>query len=270
MIKTNFHTHTIFCDGKDTPEEMVLAAIEKGFSALGFSGHSYFAPDADCSMDAQSERLYREAVLALREKYKEKIEIYLGIEQDSWSSPPEYKYDYVIASVHNIQKNGVFCPVDHSIERMHKNLALYYGGDTDAFAEDYFEEVMRLFDKIPEGDIIGHIDLVTKYDDILSIRRSSRYFSLAEKAVRHLAAYGKPFEINTGAIARGMRKMPYPSSEILSMIKDAGGKIIINSDCHNKDFLDCEFALATRLARQCGFDKQTVLTKKGWQEIALA
>lgn len=34
----NFHTHTIFCDGKNTPEEIVLAEIEKRFSALGFSG----------------------------------------------------------------------------------------------------------------------------------------------------------------------------------------------------------------------------------------
>ena len=31
MITTNFHTHTVFCDGKSTPEEMVLAAIEKNF-----------------------------------------------------------------------------------------------------------------------------------------------------------------------------------------------------------------------------------------------
>ncbi len=35
----NFHTHTVFCDGRNTPEEVVLSAIEKGFSAIGFSGH---------------------------------------------------------------------------------------------------------------------------------------------------------------------------------------------------------------------------------------
>ena len=40
MIKENFHTHTQFCDGKSTAEEMLLSAIDKGFSALGFSGHS--------------------------------------------------------------------------------------------------------------------------------------------------------------------------------------------------------------------------------------
>ncbi len=41
----NFHTHTVFCDGKNTPEEIVLFAIESGFSAIGFSGHGYTAFD---------------------------------------------------------------------------------------------------------------------------------------------------------------------------------------------------------------------------------
>ena len=40
MRKVNLHTHTCFCDGKNTPEEMVISAIEKGMDVLGFSGHS--------------------------------------------------------------------------------------------------------------------------------------------------------------------------------------------------------------------------------------
>ena len=39
-IKTNFHTHSIFCDGKSTLEENVLSAIEKEIKILGFSSHS--------------------------------------------------------------------------------------------------------------------------------------------------------------------------------------------------------------------------------------
>ncbi len=35
----NYHTHTTYCDGKNTPEEIVLCAIEKGFTSIGFSGH---------------------------------------------------------------------------------------------------------------------------------------------------------------------------------------------------------------------------------------
>ena len=38
---SNFHTHTILCDGKDRPEELVLEALRLGCPAIGFSGHSY-------------------------------------------------------------------------------------------------------------------------------------------------------------------------------------------------------------------------------------
>ena len=37
--KQNLHTHSSYCDGKDTPEELVLYAINSGFSSIGFSGH---------------------------------------------------------------------------------------------------------------------------------------------------------------------------------------------------------------------------------------
>ena len=39
-MKSNYHTHTTFCDGRDTPEAMVEAAVERGFDVLGFSSHS--------------------------------------------------------------------------------------------------------------------------------------------------------------------------------------------------------------------------------------
>ena len=40
--KINLHTHSTFCDGKNTAEEMVLSAIEHGLSVLGFSGHCFY------------------------------------------------------------------------------------------------------------------------------------------------------------------------------------------------------------------------------------
>ena len=44
-MKTNYHTHTTWCDGKDTPEAVVVAAIEKGFYAIGFSSHAMLPED---------------------------------------------------------------------------------------------------------------------------------------------------------------------------------------------------------------------------------
>ena len=40
MILTNYHAHTNFCDGKESPEAMVREAIACGFQIFGFSAHS--------------------------------------------------------------------------------------------------------------------------------------------------------------------------------------------------------------------------------------
>ena len=72
----NFHTHTTLCDGKNTPEEMILAALEKGFTALGFSGHGY--TDFDLRYCMQDWEGYLAEIRRLKEQYRGKIESYLG------------------------------------------------------------------------------------------------------------------------------------------------------------------------------------------------
>ena len=91
--------------------------------------------------------------------------------------------------------------------------------------------------------------------------KDKRYIDAAKKAVDILAKTGAIFEINTGAIQRGYRKTPYPSEDILKMIKNAGGKIMINSDCHNTDGIDCEFDAAYEYAYKCGFERSLGMKK---------
>lgn len=268
MIITNFHTHTTYCDGKDTPEEMVKAAIDKGFTALGFSSHSFYEPTKDYTMSLENEPQYFNEIKLLQEKYKEKIEIFCGIEQDYFSPPKRFDYDYSIGSVHCIEKNGVSITVDESAKILNAFLDRYYGGDYDALAKEYFELVGDVLNKTG-ADIIGHIDLITKYNEKEKRTLSKKFFDCAEEAVKKLAPEGKPFEINTGAIARGYRSTPYPSPEILEMIKGEGGKIIFSSDCHNKDFIDCYYKEAEILAKSIGFTEQCIITKKGIIEIPI-
>ena len=256
MIKTNFHTHTTFCDGKNTAREMVEAAINKGFTHLGFSAHSYTAYDESCGLPLSKMEEYKNEIFRLKEKYKDKIKIYYGIEYDYYSEIDISDFEYVIASVHGIEKNGKIYIVDESREALIKNVNEAWNGDYMAFAEDYFETVSK-----QKGDIIGHIDLLTKFneDDIIFNSKDKRYIDAAKKAVDILAKTGAIFEINTGAIQRGYRKTPYPSEDILKMIKNAGGKIMINSDCHNTDGIDCEFDAAYEYAYKCGFKKSDIV-----------
>ena len=36
MIFANYHTHTTFCDGRDTPEQLVQESIRLGCPTLGW------------------------------------------------------------------------------------------------------------------------------------------------------------------------------------------------------------------------------------------
>ena len=105
--KCNLHTHTDFCDGKNSAEEMVIAAIEAGCRTLGFSGHS-FEFGTDWCMSEEGTRNYRDEVKRLKKKYADKIEILLGVEYDYFSEIDTREYDYVIGSVHYVLKNGVY------------------------------------------------------------------------------------------------------------------------------------------------------------------
>lgn len=268
MITTNFHTHTVFCDGKDTPEEMVVKAIEKGFTALGFSGHSYYEHDADISMNVSAQKKYIESISFLKEKYRGKIKIFCGIEQDVLSKKPEFDYEYMIGSVHNLLKDGNVLSVDMSAQTTKEIVENFYGGDFDAFAEEYFSEVSTVV-KRTGADIVGHVDLVSKFNEQNVYKETNRYLMAAEKAVKRLAAHKKPFEINTGAMARGYKSVPYPSIAILKMIKNSGGEIMFSSDCHDKEYLDFGFDVAQKIAKEAGFLRHAVITERGIEYLPI-
>lgn len=266
MIKSNFHTHTYFCDGKDSPEDMVIAAMAKGFTVLGFSGHGQMPIENDFAMTAKTEPLYRKEILRLKKKYSGKIKIFCGAELDYFNVPSDFKYDYIIGSVHYVFKDGHYIPVDLTADDVVDAVESFYGGDFESYAEDYYGMECEVVEKTG-ADIIGHIDLISKFFEIKAFHYADRYFHAAEKCVKKLAYYNIPFEINTGAMARGYRTDPYPSREILGMIKKYNGKIIISSDCHDKKHLDYAFDKAVNLAVMCGFSEHGVITEKGIEYI---
>ena len=132
----NFHTHTSYCDGKETAEQLVQAAIAKGFTRLGFSGHGFndFRPEDQevWCMRPEDVPKYQTEVRALAEKYQDKIEILCGVEQDACSTAPTEGFDYVIGSVHYVEKNGMYYCVDESPEVLEQGIREGFGDDVYA------------------------------------------------------------------------------------------------------------------------------------------
>ena len=83
--KANYHTHTKYCDGKNTVAEMTKAAFDKGFTHLGFSGHGYTDFDESYCMSRENIQNYLRDVAAVKAEYAGKMEVYAGVEQDCFS-----------------------------------------------------------------------------------------------------------------------------------------------------------------------------------------
>ena len=228
MLRANYHTHTDMCDGSNTAEEMVQQAISLGFEHLGFSGHM----DPDIHMDIQS---YCREIRRLQNKYKDQIDILMGVELDTLFDPslvPEA--EYIIGSTHMndipcnreythgksiLERSGrtgasrslpdlsaetktegktTWHPlsVDASEEQMKELADTYFGGDYYALARNYYEVEAHVYDRL-HCTFIGHFDLVTRFNDSMHFLDESdpRYTSPALETMEYLVSEGVPFEI---------------------------------------------------------------------------
>ena len=247
----NFHTHSTFCDGINTPEEIIKAAIEKGFSAIGFSGHGYTEFDLRYCMKNTDE--YIKEINRLKDKYKKDIQIYLGVVEDAFSPLDRSKFDYIIGSSHYFCVNNQYYPIDSNYDCF-KECFEVFNHDITRLSETYYSSFCDYIN-LRKPDIIGHFDLITKFDELDSslFLHNEDYNKIAEKYVVEAAKSGSIFEVNTGAIARGLRTTPYPSVNLLYTLKKLGAGVILSSDSHNKDTLDFAFDEIKKLLRDIGF-----------------
>jgi len=250
---SNFHTHTVFCDGKNTPEEIVTAALEKGFTSIGFSAHGYTAFDLRyCIKDCEG---YIAEVNRLKETYKKEIQIYLGLEEDAFYPADRSKFDYIIGSSHYFHVEDRYYPIDSNYDYFKKCLAVF-GYDICRLTDTYYRAFCSYI-HARKPDIIGHFDLITKFDELDAslFLQNPAYQKLAAAYTAEAAKSGCLFEVNTGAIARGYRTAAYPDEPLLYILKQCGAGLILASDSHQSGTLDYGFAEAKARLREIGFTK---------------
>ncbi len=252
-MRADYHLHTRFCDGKASPGEMAAAAYAAGLQRLGFSGHSYTFFDETWCMSRSGTEAYRREIAALREQYAGRMEILCGIEQDLCSAEPTEGYDYVIGSVHYVKAGEDYLPVDESPELIRAGAEKHFGGDAYSFAEAYYASVSRV-PEIPGCSVIGHFDLVAKFNEKDPVFDEShpRYVKAWQAAAEKLIRSGLPFELNTGAISRGYRSVPYPAPPMLVWLAERGARFLLSSDSHSPGTLCFGFETWRRQAEALG------------------
>ncbi len=252
VIRSNPHTHTIFCDGKSTVQEMVDAAIQKGFVSLGFSGHAYQSFDESYPMRKQGMIKYIAAVRKAQAQ-TDAIRIWLGIEADAYTHINKEDYDYVLGSAHYVKTAEGFCAVDGPRDQVDECVQRDFANDGIAFASNYYGAFVDYIEK-ERPQIVGHLDLLRKYN------AENRYFDESSRAYRkiqedvceRIAKTGAVVEVNTGGWTRGYFPGFYPNDYGIWCLKELGVPLIVSSDCHDARFLDDHFSDAVCKLKEMG------------------
>ena len=266
----NLHTHSTYCDGRDTPEEMIALALDKGFDSIGFSGHSYMHFSPDYSMSIEGTEDYKKEILALKEKYAGQIDVFLGLEFEMYSEVELSGYEYLIGSLHYFKIGDGYVGFDRKDDEVQRVINEHFGGDGLAFARKYYEKLCSL-PSYGKFDILGHFDLITKNIEKARLFDvdSAEYKKMAASAIDALSGKIPFFEVNTGAIARGYRTSPYPTLDLIKEFKSRGFGAVISSDCHDGRQLDCGFDSARELLIAGGFKERYILTNSGWTAVKI-
>ena len=261
------HTHSTFCDGKHTMAEMAAAACAAGVKYYGFSGHIHTPcpSDAEVCMAADMTA-YRAEALRLRQEYAGRMEILLGIEWDLCSDLPVPEWaDYWIGSVHNLHDpaTGAYYCVDWKAEELERCRQELCGGDAMEMVRRYYAAVAEVAAMKPT--VLGHIDLITKLngEGIFFDENAPAYRGVALEALRAADPKTTLLEINTGAVARGYRKNPYPACFLLEEWRGMGGRVIVTADAHTAEGILFGYQDAIDAAKKAGFKEITLLTLNG-------
>lgn len=255
IIRSDSHMHTRFSSDSETSVESMLdAAVAAGLFSVCITDHLDldYPPDDELGEHPflfDIEEYFHE-LTGLRERYKEKLEVRIGLEiglQEHLG--PQYRqvvnrypFDFVIGSLHLV------CGQDP-----------YYGkvfnGKSDAEVyREAFRETFRNLEKTKDFDVLGHLDYVVRYG-----KHQAEEYSYAEfgdeidAVLRKLIDMGKGLELNMAGLKYGLG-FANPHPDVLKRYRELGGEIVtIGSDAHKPEHIAYDFHLAPDILEACGF-----------------
>lgn len=267
MRYSNLHTHTSFSDGLHTIEENVLSAIEKNMLSIGFSDHSYTSFDLRYCIRPVNIPAYIREVRRVQKKYEDQIEVYLGLEYDGYTNLENRElYDYLLGDCHYIKIGEEYFSVDHAKAEQWATIEKYFGGDPIAYSKAYFDTYVERT-RINKPDILGHFDLSAKFGHV--DETSPVYRNMATEALVAALEVTPVIELNTGAISRKIRDVPYPADYLLKEVLAHNGKVVLCSDSHDKANLVAYFDESVELLKSLGFKSVVQLYKGKFEEVGL-
>lgn len=257
----NFHSHTQFCDGRADMDQFIHAAVEAGFLHYGFTPHSpLVGVESSCNMDINNVDAYFDTANRLKAEYKNRMNIYIGMEVDYLNEEcgPAAQYiqamplDYRIGSVHFIPSDHGFIDIDGRFENFRKKVETYFSNDIRYVVESFYRQSTRM---IEAGgfDILGHFDKIGHNASHFKagIENEAWYKQLVNNLIDLIIEKKLTIELNTKAWTDHRRT--FPGERYLARLAEGGVAVLVNSDAHYPELINA--------SRDVGFD---MLARNGY------
>ena len=281
MVHSNYHIHSNYCDGKNSLEEMVQAAIQEGLTSIGFTGHAPLPYENDWTMKTETVRSYMDEVRTLAEKYQEHIDISLGMEIDYFMDTEDIssdskalipELDFFIGSIHTIGKmrNGLMADIDYTPEIFEAGIKDCFDGSVSAFVRRYYESLGNMALTI-QPDIIGHMDIIKKNnaDNRFFDDQEPWYQEAAGTCLDKIKASGSIIEVNTGGMIRYGDRCLYPERWLMETILAKEIPITLNGDSHTTEGICYAYEEVLTLLKKVGFKAIMVRKKGSWAQESI-
>ncbi|WP_017756128.1 histidinol-phosphatase HisJ [Calidifontibacillus oryziterrae] len=250
-MKFDGHIHSPYCPhgSQDTFEEYIQSALAHGFREISFTEHAPLpegfndpTPDKDSGMNRVHLEAYIEELEMLKQKYKNKLKINIGLEIDYIVDFEQETTDFLnkfgrflddsILSVHFLKlENQYFC-LDFSDEEFEKIISLF--GSTERVYQEYYKLVKRSVEAdlgIYKPKRIGHMTLVRKFQKKFPCSNS---FKEDIFAILDLICEKKmSLDYNGAGAIKPLCLEPYPPNWIATEAAKRSIPLVYGSDAHS-------------------------------------
>lgn len=264
----DYHTHHDRCGhAEGCLEDYVRRGVEIGLKQLGLSDHmpllhvdpATYYPGMAMPMDELPR--YVEEALRLKEKYKDQIDIRVGLEGDYIEGYEEeierivkgYPWDYVIGSVHFLGEWDI-----SDSRQLHG----WEGRDPFEVYRQYYDAVQKAA-RTGFYDFIGHLDVIKRFG--FKPDRDVRH--LEEETLDVIQEQGVAIELNASGMRMPAEEM-FPSRRILESCLARGIPVTIGSDAHQPARLGEYLDQAVALLRDIGFRELATFANRKRQMVA--
>ncbi len=270
IMKADYHVHTEFSDDSVySMEQVVRDSIAMGLDEICFTDHVDYGVKND--WDDAGEIMYRKGLPGEPQNmpilnvnyplyyetyqkacklYGDKITLKLGMEFGMQAHTIEqyekmfarYPFDFIILSVHEVEDKELWTQ-DFQRGRTQKE-----------YNKRYYKELLYLVQNYHNYSVLGHMDLITRYDKAGNYP-FEKLRPIITEILKIVIADGKGIEINTSSHRYGLKDLT-PSRDILRLYQELGGRIVtIGSDSHKPEHLGAFIDEAKLELTKIGFRK---------------